>query len=339
MRISVLGAGAWGTAIAIALASRHSVRLWARNAEQIAAMQKSIPRENPRYLPACPFPETLALNSDLDTAIADAELLILAPPLAGLRPLLARLRQYRETHSGSLPPFLWLCKGLEAASSKLPHQVVADEFKEAPTALSFPCGTLTGPSFALEVARGLPTALTLAANNIHFASTLARTLHGGSLRIYANDDLVGAEVGGAVKNILAIAAGISDGLGLGQNARAALLTRGLVEMTRFGVALGARPDTFTGLTGLGDLILTCTGDLSRNRRVGLLLAEGQTLNTIQSTLGHVAEGVFTAREVARRAQNLGVDMPITTTVANLLDGHISPRETVQQLMARDARTE
>ncbi|HPB90111.1 MAG TPA: glycerol-3-phosphate dehydrogenase, partial [Rugosibacter sp.] len=147
------------------MASRHSVRLWARNAEQIAAMQKSIPRENLRYLPACPFPETLALNSDLDTAIADAELLILAPPLAGLRPLLARLRQYRETHSGSLPPFLWLCKGLEAASSKLPHQVVADEFKEAPAALSFSCGALTGPSFALEVARGLPTALTLAANN------------------------------------------------------------------------------------------------------------------------------------------------------------------------------
>ena len=337
MKIAILGAGAWGTALAIALAPRHHVWLWAGDAAQSTLM--STRRENSRYLADCPFPEALQVTSDFNTAVASTELLILATPLAGLRPLLEQLRQ-----ATSAPRrFLWLCKGLEAMTGKLPHQVVTDVLNHVAdatdTTSTSSWGALTGPSFAFEVARGLPTALTLAATDMTFATDIAHALHGGNLRIYANDDLIGAEVGGAVKNVMAIAAGVSDGLGLGQNARAALLTRGLVEMTRFGTALGARRETFTGLTGLGDLILTCTGNLSRNRRVGLLLAEGQNLAAIQNTLGHVAEGVFTAREVARRAAAIGIDMPITTAVAGLLDGRMSPGETVQQLMSRDARTE
>jgi glycerol-3-phosphate dehydrogenase (NAD(P)+) len=285
--------------------------------------------ENTRYLPGCRLPDTLHISADPGQALAAADLLILAVPLAGLRPV---LKQINEINAAL--PFLWLCKGLEASSGLLPHQVVNAVMGSAAT-----CGALTGPSFALEVARGLPTALALAATDMTFASSMAHALHGGNLRIYANDDLIGAEVGGAVKNILAIAAGISDGLGLGQNARAALLTRGLAEMTRFGVALGARRETFTGLTGLGDLILTCTGDLSRNRRVGLLLAEGRALGDISRDLGHVAEGVSTTREVARRAIALGIDMPVTIAVADVLEGRMTPREAVLQLMAREARLE
>lgn len=337
MKIAILGAGAWGTALAIALAPRHRVCLWARDTAQVKLM--SARRENPRYLADCPFPEALQVTSDFNTAVAAAELLILATPLAGLRPLLEQLRQATPAPRR----FLWLCKGLETMTGKLPHQVVTDVLNHVAdatdTTSTSSWGALTGPSFAFEVARGLPTALTLAATDMTFATHIAHALHGGNLRIYANDDLIGAEVGGAVKNVMAIAAGVSDGLGLGHNARAALLTRGLVEITRFGVALGARRETFTGLTGLGDLILTSTGDLSRNRRVGLLLAKGQSLAAIQNTLGHVAEGVFTAREVAQRAIAIGIDMPITAAVAGLLDGRISPRETVHQLMARDARTE
>ncbi len=341
MQIAILGAGAWGTALAIALAPRHHVCLWARDKAQVTVMNTR--RENPRYLADCPFPEALQVTSDFTTAVTSADLLILAAPLAGLRPLLEQLRQLSQLSTSATPTprrFLWVCKGLEAMTGKLPHQVVTDVLDHAADATATPSwGALTGPSFAFEVAQGLPTALTLAATDITFATDIAHALHGGNLRIYANDDLIGAEVGGAVKNVMAIAAGVSDGLGLGHNARAALLTRGLVEITRFGMALGARRETFTGLTGLGDLILTCTGDLSRNRRVGLLLAEGQNLTAIQHTLGHVAEGVFTAREVAQRAAAMGIDMPITAAVAGLLDGRTTPRETVHQLMARDARTE
>lgn len=330
MRIAVLGAGAWGTALAMAFAARP-VCLWARDAAQAAQMAAR--HENTRYLPDCRFPDALRVSADLHDALAAADLLILAVPLAGLRPL---LKQLKAAVPRPALRFLWVCKGLEADSGLLPHQVVAEVLGAESEAQ---CGVLTGPSFALEVARGLPTALTLAATDAEFAASTAHALHGGNLRIYANDDLIGAEVGGAVKNVLAIAAGVSDGLGLGHNARAALLTRGLVEITRFGVALGARRETFTGLTGLGDLILTCTGDLSRNRRVGLLLAAGRVLSDIRRELGHVAEGVSTAREVARRADALGIDMPITAAVASLLDGRIAPREAVLQLMARESRPE
>lgn len=326
MRIAVLGAGAWGTALAIAFAGRHAVSLWARDPAGISEMASR--RENRRYLDGCPFPPALRVTSDLKQALDSSDLAILAAPLAGLRTLLEQVKMLAPAM-----PFLWVCKGLEAGSGLLPHQVVAEVMGEAT------CGVLTGPSFALEVARGLPTAVTLAAADAGFADATAQSLHGGNLRIYANEDLVGAEVGGAVKNVLAIATGICDGLGLGANARAALITRGLVEITRFGVALGARRDTFMGLAGMGDLILTCTGDLSRNRRVGLLLADGRKLADIARELGHVAEGVPAAREVDRRAVELGVDMPITRAVTAVLDGCITPGAAVEQLMGRDPKHE
>jgi glycerol-3-phosphate dehydrogenase (NAD(P)+) len=326
MRIAVLGAGAWGTALAIAFAGRHAVSLWARDAAGAAEMDGR--RENSRYLPACQFPAALQVTADLKVALAGNDLTILAAPLAGLRPLLEQMKAIAPAM-----PFLWVCKGLEAGSGFLPHQVVDEVMNDAV------CGVLTGPSFALEVARGLPTAVTLAATDAAFAEATAQRLHGGNLRIYANEDLIGAEVGGAVKNVMAIATGICDGLGLGLNARAALITRGLVEITRFGEALGARRETFMGLAGMGDLILTCTGELSRNRRVGLLLAEGRALPDISRELGHVAEGVPAAREVARRAAELGIEMPITRAVTAVLDGRITPPAAVEQLMARDPKHE
>lgn len=325
MNIAVLGAGAWGTALAIAFARRHPVMLWARNSAQVAEM--AMRRENLRYLPGCSFPEGLQVTDDF-AKTRDAELLLLAAPLAGLRQSLQLLHGNPQRQS-----LIWVCKGLEAGTGLLPHQVVAEVIPGAD------CGVLTGPSFAQEVAQGLPTAVTLAANDPTFARRMVAELHGGNLRLYANDDLIGAEVGGAVKNVLAIATGICDGLGLGLNARAALLTRGLAEITRFGVALGARRETFMGLAGLGDLILTATGDLSRNRRVGLLLAQGKALEQIVAELGHVAEGVPASREVRRRAQALGVVMPITEAVCAVLAGHLTPRQTVDALMARDPTSE
>ena len=287
----------------------------------------SAQRENARYLPGCPFPDALTTTNDQAAALS-SDLLVLASPLAGLRRSLEVLHD-----SGTRAPFIWVCKGLEAGTGLLPHQVVA---KVMPGAT---CGVLTGPSFALEVARGMPTAVALASADAAFAQHMVAELHGGNLRLYANDDLTGAEVGGAVKNVLAIATGICDGLGLGLNARAALLTRGLAEITRFGVALGARRETFMGLTGLGDLILTATGDLSRNRRVGLLLAQGKALAQIVAELGHVAEGVPASREVAQRAHSLGVEMPIVQAVCAVLDGKLTPRQTVEALMARDPTSE
>ncbi len=328
MKIAVLGAGAWGTALAIAFAQTHEVRLWARDAALCAAMESA--RENDRYLPGSAFPAGLQIASDLALALDAADLVLIATPLAGLRPTLRLLHQQAKGL-----PFLWLCKGLEAATGLLPHQVAAQEMHGTPVL----CGVLTGPSFAEEVARGLPAAVTLASADAGFARRMAQALSGSRLRIYANDDVIGAEVGGAVKNILAIAIGISDGLGLGLNARAALMTRGLAEVVRFGLALGARRETFMGLAGMGDLILTCTGDLSRNRRVGLALATGRPLERITHELGHVAEGVFSAREVARRAGELGVDMPITQAVCAVLDGSLPAAAAVGQLMGRDPRDE
>jgi len=327
MNIAVLGAGAWGTALAISLARHHELTLWARDPAQAAALQAQ--RENERYLPGLAFPVTLSISGDFPAAVRGAELALVAVPLAGLRPTLTALRQ-----AAPHLPFLWLCKGLEAGSGLLPHQVAAEKMSA-----DVPSGALTGPSFAQEVARGLPTALCLATRDARFAHHLVHALSGPRLRLYANDDVVGAEVGGAVKNVLAIAAGISDGLGLGCNARAALITRGLAEITRFGMALGGKRETFMGLAGMGDLILTCTGDLSRNRRVGLALASGRPLAAISRELGHVAEGVSSAQEVARRAAALDVDMPITRAVCAVLAGAMTPALAVEQLMGRDPKDE
>lgn len=323
MKIAVLGAGAWGTALALAFAGRHDVVLWSHAPAEIQALQAD--RENRQFLPGYPFPATLRVESELAQAVAGAELALIATPLAGLR----NTAQALAVAAPGLP-FLWVCKGLEAGSGLLPHQVVA----EVNTAT---CGVLTGPSFAAEVAKGLPTAMTLASRDAAFAARTAQALHGKHLRIYASDDVVGAEVGGAVKNVLAIATGICDGLGLGNNARAALITRGLAEITRFGEAMGARRDTLMGLTGVGDLILTCVGDLSRNRQVGLGLASGKSLDEVVKALGHVAEGVPAAREVARRAQAMGIEMPITAAVCAVLDGRMQAIDAVAALMNRDPK--
>jgi glycerol-3-phosphate dehydrogenase (NAD(P)+) len=325
MRITVLGAGAWGTALALAFAQRHCVTLWSHATDETTALQAD--RENRRFLPGFPLPDAMQLQADLAVAIAEADLALIATPLAGLRSTVRALHALAPAL-----PFVWVCKGLEMGTGLLPHQVVAE-------VSSATCGVLTGPSFAAEVAQGLPTAMTLASENAAFATAMAQELHGNHLRIYASDDVVGAEVGGAVKNVLAIATGVCDGLGLGANARAALITRGLAEITRFGEAMGARRDTLMGLAGVGDLILTCTGDLSRNRQVGLGLASGKSLAQVVAALGHVAEGVPACREVAKRAALLGIDMPITHAVCALLDGKIQPAEAVAHLMNRDPKAE
>ena len=319
-RIAVLGAGAWGTALATVLAARHEVTLWARDAAQAESIERA--RVNARYLPEIPLPAALAVRAAWPER---AHLYVVATPVAGLREVLPRC-------AGTA--LVWLCKGFEAGTGLLPHQVVAEVLGARAA-----CGALSGPSFALEVARGLPCALTLASRNAEFAASAAQVLHGGRLRVYHGTDLAGVEVGGAVKNVMAIAVGIADGLGLGHNARAALITRGLAEMTRLGVALGGKAETFMGLTGAGDLILTATGDLSRNRRVGLALARGEPLAAILEKLGHVAEGVPTAREVLRRARALGIDMPITQAVQAVLAGRLTPPQAVEALLARDPKPE
>lgn len=335
MKILVLGAGAWGTALALNAAqasSGHRVTLWARDAVQAAQMQAS--RFNARYLPDIALPESLQFTSgslaSLTPLIAQQELLIIASPMAGLRDMLVHLR-------ATAVPVAWLCKGFEAERADnfglLGHEV------QAQVAPALQAGVLSGPSFAQEVALFKPTALVAASAHANVRDALVSAFHNSSLRVYANDDVVGVEVGGAVKNVLAIATGLCDGLQLGLNARAALITRGLSEITRLGLALGAKAETFMGLSGLGDLVLTATGDLSRNRRVGLALAQGKTLQQAVHALGHVAEGVYCARTVLQRSRSLGVEMPITECVVDLLDGRIQPAQAVAQLMGRGPRTE
>jgi glycerol-3-phosphate dehydrogenase (NAD(P)+) len=328
MNIAVLGAGAWGTAVACAAAARHEILVYARDDAQRAAMHAG--RENRRYLPGASLPARVGLTSSLRAALRHAHdgLLIIATPTDALRGILQACRA-----EGRLPPVVWLCKGFEKSSGRLAHEVVLEEIGEHESA-----GPLSGPSFAQEVARGLPTALTVA-GPVGYCRVVTDALHGGALRIYSTDDVVGVEVGGAVKNVLAIATGICDALELGLNARAALITRGLAEMTRLGCALGGRPDTFMGLTGVGDLILTATGDLSRNRRVGLELGRGATKDEAVGKLGHVAEGVHSAHAVRGRARAAGVEMPITEAVCAVLDGTLSPPQALDRLLAREPKRE
>ncbi len=325
MKITVLGAGAWGTAIAVSLSARHEVVLWGRDSGQCRTIAAA--RRNQRYLPEIELPAQLTIEAGFAAAIHAAELILVATPTEALRDILLRLAPTKQ-------PIVWLCKGFDPQSANLPHQIAAEVLGPGSAR-----GVLSGPSFALEVARGLPTALTLASADAAFSQVTARALHGVRLRVYFSTDIAGVEIGGAVKNVMAIATGIADGLGLGANARAALITRGLAEITRLGVKLGGRPETFTGLTGAGDLILTCTGELSRNRRVGLALAQGKKLQDILRELGHVAEGVHTAAAVERRALALGIEMPITAAVCSVLFGGVAPREAVEQLLARDPKGE
>ncbi len=327
MKIAILGAGAWGTALAVALAARHRVALWMREPATAAELART--RRNARYLPDAVLPEAIVPTADFAAALADAGLVLVATPVAGLRDSLQRLKD-----AGSTVPVVWACKGFEAGTALLPHQLVAEELGAGRI-----CAALSGPSFAEEVAAGKPTALTLASSDEAFARDMARELHQPVLRVYYSNDITGVEIGGAVKNVMAIATGLCDGMGLGLNARAALVTRGLAEITRLGMKLGGRAETFMGLAGAGDLILTCTGDLSRNRRVGLMLAQGLKLDEVLRQLGHVAEGVHSARETGRLAKQAGVDMPITEAVCGVLFGGMGPREAVQQLLARDPRSE
>lgn len=339
MNITVVGAGAWGTALAVAAAQQgHAVRLWARDAAQAQAMQSS--RCNTRYLPSATLPSGLTVVSgppaDLAALVRGDDMVIVGTPMAALRSTLVAL-------ATAGVPVAWLCKGFERPQPELGAHAQANDSQlgllgheiAAQVSPDLVMGVLSGPSFAKEVAAGLPTALVAASASETLRQRMVQAFHGGHVRVYANDDVVGVEVGGAVKNVMAIATGLCDGLGLGLNARAALITRGLAEMARLGVALGAKPDTFMGLSGLGDLVLTATGDLSRNRQVGLLLAKGMSTEQAVASLGHVAEGVYSAHTVSMRAQRLGIHMPITEAVVALLQGHLSPQQAFEALMRRD----
>jgi glycerol-3-phosphate dehydrogenase (NAD(P)+) len=351
MKILVIGAGAWGTALAVSASLKtvsgqaaHEVSLWARNPALVETVQST--RQNERYLPGITLAPGLQVlggsDATLEAALVGQELIVIATPIAGVRSVFQRLQQARVR-----VPVAWLSKGFEAplaavagaAPAALPgvgllvHEILA---QVAPDLLA---GVLSGPSFAREVAAGQPTALVAASEHADVRAALVDAFHSDTLRVYASDDIIGVEVGGAVKNVLAIATGFCDGLKLGLNARAALITRGLAEMSRLGVALGAQNETFTGLSGLGDLVLTATGDLSRNRQVGLLLAQGQTLAQAVASLGHVAEGAYCARTVVQRAQALGIEMPISQAVVALLDGEVTPVQAVASLMERTATVE
>lgn len=324
-KITVLGAGAWGTALAMQISQNHQVSLWARNAGHVSGMRKA--RSNPLYLGDFPFNDNLQVEDDLAIAAKGTDLILSVVPTAGFRGILQDIKKL-----GISKPLIWAHKGLEPVTTKLPYEVAQEELGNETH-----WGALSGPSFAAELVRGLPTAVTLAAKDDGFAQEAANLIHGGNLRVYNSTDVIGVSVGGAVKNVMAIAAGISDGMGFGNNARAALITRGLAEITRFGVALGAKTETFMGLAGVGDLILTCTGQYSRNREVGLQLASGKPLEEILQGLGHVAEGVNTAREVMRRAETIGVDMPITREVNLALTHGKSARDAVMDLLGRAQR--
>ena len=326
-KIAVLGAGAWGTALAIQISHQHSVSLWARNSGHVSGMRKA--RANPLYLGDFKFNDNLQVEDDLGVAIDGADIILSVVPTAGFRSILKDIKALKSNQ-----PIVWAHKGLEPQTAKLPHEVALEELSDQQK-----WGALSGPSFAAELVRGLPTAVTLAANDASFAISAANLIHGSNLRVYNSTDVVGVSVGGAVKNVMAIAAGISDGMGFGNNARAAMITRGLAEITRFGVALGAKTETFMGLAGAGDLILTCTGQYSRNREVGLQLASGKSLEDILHGLGHVAEGVNTAREVMRLANSMGIDMPITFEVNQALTHGKSARDAVMTLLGRGQKTE
>lgn len=325
----VLGAGSWGTALAIQFsrAGRPTV-LWGRDREQMAAMADA--RMNQRYLPDAPFPSNLVVEADLDAALAGARDILVVVPSHAFREMLQQISPF----CGAGTRIAWATKGFELETGKLPHQVAEDVLGP-----DVPLAVLSGPTFAKEVGAGLPTAMTVASSDTGFARELAESLSSEAFRAYTSSDISGVEVGGAVKNVLAIGAGISDGLGFGANTRVALINRGLVEMMRLGVALGAQRETFMGLAGMGDLVLTCTDDLSRNRRMGLMLAAGKSVAEAQTEIGQVVEGIQAARAVWQVAHRQGVDMPITEQIYRILYEGQSPSSAVEALMARDLRPE
>ena len=333
MRVAIIGAGAWGTALAQHVARRHPVFLWTRSAVHADAMRSQ--RTNHQYLPDIELLPSIEYSADPDEVMPwlageQASLLVIATPVAGLNSALAR---FAPGLAPGCRGVIWLCKGIEPGGARLPHQIAA------PWQAERPAGVLSGPSFAQEVAAGLPVALTIAGTSPDIEPWAIQAFHHGAARIYTSDDLIGVELGGALKNVMAIAAGICDGLELGANARAALITRALAEMSRLGVALGARAETFMGLTGLGDLVLTCTGALSRNRRVGLALAAGGSTESIVAGLGHVAEGVSTAPVARALARATGVQMPLVEAVCAVIEGQLRPDQAVHSLLSREPRSE
>ena len=327
--VAVLGAGSWGTALALQLARNgHSTRLWGHNPQHMQHLRAD--GENKRYLPGIRFPSTLSAETDLATALDTADTVLVVVPSHAYGKTLHRLKPHLHPHLG----VAWATKGLEHGSGRFLHTVTAQIL-----GASQPAAVISGPSFAKEVAQGLPTAITVASQDLAHAQRLAGLLHGAGMRAYTSQDVIGVQLGGAVKNVLAIAAGVADGLGFGANARAALITRGLAEMVRLGEAVGGRRDTFMGLTGIGDLVLTCTDDQSRNRRFGLAIGRGQSADQAKALIGQVVEGAATAREITRLAQQYGVDMPITEQVDRVLHQNRDPRQAVELLLAREPKAE
>ncbi len=326
--LAVLGAGSWGTALAIHLARNgHVVRLWGRNPETMAGLEQQ--RSNTRYLPDIPFPDALTATADLDHALGGADGCLIAVPSHALRATLERLVD--SAH----PPeaLVWATKGLDPASREFPHQLIGHYFPGRPMAV------ISGPTFAGEVAAGRPTAVTVASDSDALAGEWLGRLHGPTFRAYSSSDIIGVELGGAVKNVLAIATGIADGLGLGANTRAALITRGLAEAMRLGRCLGAQSETFMGLAGMGDLVLTCTDDQSRNRRFGLALGRGESLATARGAIDQVVEGEPTSQAIRDLARELEVEMPIVEEVHRVLHAGVPPGEAVEHLLAREPKPE
>ena len=339
MKVTLLGAGAWGTAMAAQAARQlppEEVCLWSRDPKQLQAIAES--GENREYLPGIALPKGLQLESDFSAAVqrlGSEDLLVIATPMSALSETIAKVFKVAQ-HPLNI---IWLCKGLEPSTALLPHQVVKREEQVHAHGINHSYGVLSGPSFAREVGAGMPCALTVASSSEHLCKIVQSVFHRENMRVYSSDDLIGVELGGAVKNVLAIAAGIGDGLDLGLNARAAVLTRGLAEMMRLVKAAGGKSETCMGLTGVGDLILTATGDLSRNRRVGLELAAGKSLDEILASLGHVAEGVLCAAAVGDLAKRLNVEMPITNVMGQVLSAELTPKEALKVLMGRDPKIE
>lgn len=329
LKITVLGAGSWGTALAALMARHgHAVTLWGRDPKVAAAIDAQ--HENPRYLPGIALPPGLRATTDLKASLEGTQLVLVVVPSHAFTETLRLLQPLRPAEAG----VAWATKGFEPGSGRFLHEVAEDILGAA-----VPLAVVTGPSFAKEVAEGLPTALTVHGNHQEFAQLMADMLHGPAFRAYTGDDMVGAELGGAMKNVLAVATGVADGMQLGLNARAGLITRGLNEMLRLSAAIGARPETLMGLAGLGDLVLTCTGDLSRNRRLGLALGRGQSLQDAVREIGQVVESVQTADEVMRQADRHGIDLPISSAVRAVLHGDLTPAAGLQQLLAREQKPE
>lgn len=327
--ITVLGAGSWGTALAIHLSrAGHAVLLWGNEPEHIQLLAEQ--RKNQQYLPSAEFPPALQVTADLQQALHSPAWVLIAIPSHAYRTFLQQNRQLFCSDIG----VAWASKGLEQGSGKLIHQVLAEELPQCKKT-----AVMSGPTFAKEVAQNLPTAITVASTSDEFCEELSRDLHSGRFRVYRSSDMMGVELGGAIKNVLAIAAGAADGLGFGANTRAALITRGLAEMMRLGHAMGAQRETFMGLAGIGDLILTCTDNQSRNRRTGLLMAQGKTLEQVRTEIGQAIEGIKTAKEVVRLAHQHGVEAPISEQVYRVLYENCPIDEAVNNLLSRKSSLE